>query len=631
MEKNVADFLEALKNNPKLKSELHENIKSHSSKKNAVYELSLEEQVKLICDVVVPFAESHGFKLSLADIILGDDMQELTDSSLEDVSGGFHLNKKFLAGTLLALQTLTSAVPSSALADNKNVGHSGTISMSSSASKSQVAYDSIVNILKKKGNSMRPISAECPFNEVDGMILSTISYVPLNCVPTMNSDMDYKDITIGEWGKCFSAYFNEFDKDVSFNNEDAHRVKQYSDILKSKNVDAMTGGRIKLLELVAQCPRYKNIKIGNFLGKYVEYKEKSNFYEQFAAVTYTLEDGTKVVNFRGTDATLAGWKEDLDLSWSKTIPAQEDAIKYLEKIYNSNPNAKYIVTGHSKGGNLAQYSAFCLSSKNKNFMKSVDRVYNYDGPGLNKDTISAIGNDVFDSMSKKLINFIPQSSMIGRILSETSRSKFICVYSSVQKSTDVFGQHDALTWNIAYDYEKSDRNMKFKSHNIQVSSDFMARATSSFMNKVDKNNAMRFFVQWLFDFIVRNKISIQGDQSLQDMCGNIFYNYFVKNKTYSEIIYSVLNPGKVLRVDDAESRKFKNVATAAYKSFLHAYWERHVDINREMGIPEEINKSIEEMVDSGCSFERIYKLINVTVDKVLTWQNIKNFFKKLYS
>ena len=405
-------------------------------------------------------------------------------------------------------------------------------------------------------------------------------------------------------------------------------MNQYTEILKSKDVDSLTSGRINLLKWASQSPRYKNIKIGNFFGKYVEYKENSKFCEQFAAVTYTLEDGSKVVNFRGTDATLAGWKEDLDLSWSKTIPSQEDALKYLEKIYNDCPNANYVLIGHSKGGNLCQYAAFLLSSKNKEFIGRLDKVLNYDGPGLNNDIISDIEKDVFEEVREKLTNFIPQSSIIGRILSDTSSGKFICVYSNKEKITDIFGQHDILTWDVAYDYEKSDCDMKFKNSELKILSDFVAQATSSLMNEVDKKNAMSFFVQWIFDFIVRNKISIQGDQTLQHICGNVLYNYFVKGKTYYEMIHSVFNPGKTFGVDAEGSKKFKNVAVAAYKSFLYAYWERHADISKAFGISEEVNEAIEGMVDSGYSFEKICKLIHIMASKVLTWQNIKIVFKK---
>lgn len=632
LEKDLDKFLGAVKNNPKLKEELKELTKAYSDR-DIIEDFSLEEQVKFIHEVVIPFANLHGFKIILADVILGEGKQEVPDNFLENATGGLGINKKFLASTLLALQTLTAVVPSSASAHDNNIGGSmNATSVSDTVKANQADYETIVNLLTKNGNNMHPISAECPFNEVDGMILSTISYLPLNCVPAMNSDTDDKEITISEWSKCFSEYFKSYDKDLNFHDGDTHRVEQYRKIIESKQIDSMTKGRRDLLKLVGTCPRYKDITIGNFFGKYVEYKQNARFCEQLAAVTYTLEDGTKLVNFRGTDATLAGWKEDLDLSWSKTIPAQEDALKYLEKIFAENPDVKYVVTGHSKGGNLAQYASFCLSSKNKKFMKHLDKVFNYDGPGLNKDTISSLGSGVFDEVSKKLTNFIPQSSTIGRLLSDTSKSKYVCVYSQVEKSTDIFGQHDALTWNVAKDYDKKGSSLlKFQSHSVQISSDFVARATSSFMSKVDKNNAMRFFVQWLFDFIVKNDISIQGDQSLQSMCGSVFYNYFVKNKTYAEVIYSVFHPSKVVKVDESESKKFKNVARAAYKSFLSAYWERHVDINREVGVPDEVNSVIEEMVDQGCSFDRIYKLMSVTANKVLTWQNVKNFFKKLYS
>lgn len=59
--------------------------------------------------------------------------------------------------------------------------------------------------------------------------------------------------------------------------------------------------------------------------------------------------------FRGTDDTLIGWKEDFKLAYVREIPAHRAAVTYLEHYLASHP-LPIMVSGHSKGGNLALYA-----------------------------------------------------------------------------------------------------------------------------------------------------------------------------------------------------------------------------------------------------------------------------------
>ena len=54
---------------------------------------------------------------------------------------------------------------------------------------------------------------------------------------------------------------------------------------------------------------------------------------QFAAVSFILEDREgelRVIAYRGTDDSIAGWKEDCYLAISDTVPAQKTGLQYLE-------------------------------------------------------------------------------------------------------------------------------------------------------------------------------------------------------------------------------------------------------------------------------------------------------------
>ena len=100
---------------------------------------------------------------------------------------------------------------------------------------------------------------------------------------------------------------------------------------------------------------------------------------QFNAGTFLLPDGEVVVIFRGTDDSLAGWKEDLDIiGGSDDIPSAKLAVEYLAEVARRF-DGSIIVSGHSKGGHIAQYAV--LNSA-KEVRDRIRLFYNNDGPGF---------------------------------------------------------------------------------------------------------------------------------------------------------------------------------------------------------------------------------------------------------
>ena len=94
---------------------------------------------------------------------------------------------------------------------------------------------------------------------------------------------------------------------------------------------------------------------------------------QFSALTLLLPDGTAYVAFRGTDDTIVGWKEDFNLAFLPVVPAQRMAVQYLQAAAAAFSERPLRVGGHSKGGNLAVYSAvFCSEAVQNQLMQ----VYN---------------------------------------------------------------------------------------------------------------------------------------------------------------------------------------------------------------------------------------------------------------
>ena len=81
--------------------------------------------------------------------------------------------------------------------------------------------------------------------------------------------------------------------------------------------------------------------------------------------------------------------------------------------------ARIRIGGHSKGGNVAIFSAI---SANEKLQKRIIKVYNYDGPGFNKDIIDKYGNK---SILNKLETYLPQDSIVGRILDHKEKTTVV--------------------------------------------------------------------------------------------------------------------------------------------------------------------------------------------------------------
>lgn len=157
---------------------------------------------------------------------------------------------------------------------------------------------------------------------------------------------------------------------------------------------------------------------------------------QFSAVVFHLMGRQMVIAFRGTDDSIVGWREDMCLSFLDEIPAQRMAVEYLEAMAAKYPEERIYLTGHSKGGNLAVYSAVSCSDLVK---PRIARAFCNDGPGLTSATVESAG---FKRMQRKLTVLMPQSSYIGIMFEKGEK------YAVVKcRSRGVF-QHDPYFWEL---------------------------------------------------------------------------------------------------------------------------------------------------------------------------------------
>ena len=177
-------------------------------------------------------------------------------------------------------------------------------------------------------------------------------------------------------------------------------------------------------------PRYKDIQVG-----YVKRIFSEEVANQFYAVTFILSDGTLYLSFRGTDITLIGWKEDFYLTFKDKILAQDQALEYSEEILSKLPG-HVILGGHSKGGNIALYSALNLK---KDYLDRLLLVYSYDGPGF-PNGIEQFPN--YEVIKERVKKFITHRDIVGMIFKDVPK------YKIVYSTGALLGGHDPFTWRI---------------------------------------------------------------------------------------------------------------------------------------------------------------------------------------
>lgn len=248
------------------------------------------------------------------------------------------------------------------------------------------------------------------FNEVDNFVLCEISYVDYNKI----FDNYNPDVKISL--KCASEGFCKAHTPKS--------VKKLGAILPWENIR-------KMLDKLGACPRFSEVEISDFTNEVDTVAEM-----QFCAMTFHLNDREVFVCFRGTDDTIVGWKEDLRLVYLNEIPAQKRASEYLAMIGAKYPNKNIYIGGHSKGGNLAKYSALCADDE---ILSRVIAIYNNDGPGFLPEVVSS---ERFARIEKKVKNFVPQSSLVGQMFEH--RGQRIIIKSN---SKGVY-QHDMFSWDV---------------------------------------------------------------------------------------------------------------------------------------------------------------------------------------
>ena len=303
----------------------------------------------------------------------------------------------------------------------------------------------IFDYLRKRGSV--PFE-EDPFNEVDNLVLAMLSYTDFDGI--LDDSFNTTSLNIAD-----RKYFEKHSRAEA-------RKSIFHFIRAPLLMDGMLKGN-----------RFRETT----LTKYVDIIN-SDKDMQMAAVTFLLSDGSAYVAFRGTDTTVAGWKEDFNMSYMPETAGQLSAVRYLNEV-GAEIKGPIRVGGHSKGGNFAVYaSAFC----DREIQDRILEVYTNDGPGFRSEVME---REAYKRILPRVVSIVPDTSIVGMLLTNN-------VGHIVVKSKDVgLLQHNALTWMV-------DQN-RFRHTKQSAFGSFINRSQKEWLSNLD-DKSREMFVNTLFSF-----------------------------------------------------------------------------------------------------------------------------------
>ncbi len=252
--------------------------------------------------------------------------------------------------------------------------------------------------------------AQLPFGEVDALIFAWLIYYTMEDL--QDKGVGVPGLTVRQVARAHVETFGP--------------LREVDPLKKPFPVDNAQ----LLLRQAAETERFGNTVVEDFAA----IRGRSSG-AQFAAGSFLLDDGRRVVAFRGTDTSVDGWKENCRMAYEENVPAQLLSSAYLEKLTDGK---RTIVTGHSKGGNLALYATLKCRPKTEAVL---DQIYNFDGPGFCFDWTDS---EKCVRLRDRIVSIVPESTIVGALLNHDDRCQVIVSEMSG------FLQHNAFCWHVKH-------------------------------------------------------------------------------------------------------------------------------------------------------------------------------------
>jgi hypothetical protein len=338
-----------------------------------------------------------------------------------------------------------------------------------------------------------------PFNPVDYIIFSQISYLPFDGIVPGPDEKEGISVHLA--------------------------LKKLEEKLNSKNTELKPELSFhegpRFISSLASSDRFRNCRLFGYINRV-----DTDMEYQFAAISIYAKSGGCIA-FRGTDESFVGWKENFNMSFREIIPSQAEAVKYIEKMA-PKIKGRLRVCGHSKGGNLAVFSAaFC----GKKIQRRIEGVYSYDAPGFNKKVIESTN---FATVKNRIHSYIPQGSVVGMLLEHGDD------YTVVKSSQTGLLQHILFSWEVTH-------NDIVHAGNVTQGSLFIGKTIQEWINNND-NDQREKFIEALYSILTSSEIN-----SMHEMENSWF-----------------VSAGKIIKsfgnIDEAARKLIFNVLTELFRS-----------------------------------------------------------------
>jgi len=206
---------------------------------------------------------------------------------------------------------------------------------------------------------------------------------------------------------------------------------------------------------------------------------------QFSALCIHTSHDNCIISYRGTDSSFVGWKEDFNMAFKEVIPAQQEAITYLEKMA-LHIKGELQTCGHSKGGNLAVYAASFCDKKTQN---RITGIYSYDAPGFHE---SVIKSDGYAKTKGRIHCYIPQASIIGMMLERG------CNYNVVKSNKAGLMQHNLFSWEVTH-------NNMVHAERIDLKSRYVDKTIREWVSNLD-NDKREQFIEGIYKILRSSEV-----------------------------------------------------------------------------------------------------------------------------
>ena len=304
-----------------------------------------------------------------------------------------------------------------------------------------------------------------PVNPIDILILAELSYFELK-----------------KFGKIYESRlfekYNLLDDEQIIKKITSHTIdKDYNTIL---------------LNEIFKSNRFIDLKAAFYTDK-----KSHKDIVQYASMVFQLGN-SYIIAFRGTDMSLLGWEEDMNLAFLDKLPSHDMCVKFLKDVMDQLPQgANIYLTGHSKGGNFATFAATFIAS---NYQERITKIFDFDGPGYKSNIFKC---KQFLNIENKYNKLVPYDSIVGTLMIDYSKYKVVSATGA-----NGISQHSPFRWEL------DDLNDFVYLPKISKTSRAFDLAFNDWLAKRD-DKTKQYYTKAIFDFLhkcgIKDLSQLSGD------------------------------------------------------------------------------------------------------------------------